>query len=229
MGVVKPKQIKPLIVASAYRSAEETIGVIEPGYRLVGLSKGQFSLVDLILAVNKQIGACHAMFSTWTTGLVDAERMLHNIQTGNFLSMQLLTDHSFPSRQPKYCKRFIEIFGKDSIVCTKTHAKFSLLRNDKYNIVIRGSMNLNRNPRCEQFDIDDDPAIYKLFADYVAEIQATMPHGFVFTYKQIEESLTASMGGGRADVYHDDYASTAMFSGEMADLNKDLLDLMNDD
>lgn len=55
----------------------------------------------------------------------------------------------------------LDRFG-DCIRTTRIHAKFVVIRNEQWNIVIRTSANLNKNVRLENFEIDDD----KDFADF---------------------------------------------------------------
>ena len=60
---------------------------------------------------------------------------------------------------------------------TRTHAKFGLIGAGDWRISIRTSMNLNPNPRCEQFELDDDAAIYRFFEEYVSELMVAVPAG----------------------------------------------------
>jgi hypothetical protein len=111
--------------------------------------------------------------STWTTGIRDAENAALLVERGSIRSLRLMTDRSFPTRQADYCARVCELFGPDAIVCTRTHAKFALIWNESWSVVIRSSMNLNRNPRFEQFDLDDSPellAFFRAFVDDVARL-----------------------------------------------------------
>ena len=65
-------------------------------------------------------------------------------------------------------------FGLDCIRVTKNHAKIVLVSTeDGWRVTLRGSMNLNANPRFEQFDVSDDPAIHGTVDDVMAEISAT--------------------------------------------------------
>ena len=67
-------------------------------------------------------------------------------------------------------------FGLDCIRVTKNHAKIVLVSTeDGWRVTLRGSMNLNANPRFEQFDVSDDLAIYATVDDVMAEIWQRSP------------------------------------------------------
>lgn len=189
----------PIFRAAAFERAIETIGTLEPGARIVGLTKGQFSLLDLIKAVLISTGPAHLTVSTWTAGIRDVDNVGMLIERGDLLSLRLLVDRSFPGRQPKYCQRVLEVFGEDAIRCTRTHAKFALIRNDDWAIVIRSSMNLNRNPRFEQFDLDDDPAMFEFFERHWSEIETEAPAGLGITTRECDRVFAGALGGGLAE------------------------------
>jgi hypothetical protein len=162
------------------------------------MTKGQFSLLDLIRAVLAQTGPAHLIVSTWTAGIRDVENASMLIKRGKLLSLKLLCDRSFPRRQPKYCRRILEVFGADAIRCTRTHAKFALIGNDDWHVVIRSSMNLNRNPRFEQFDLDDDAELFRFFEEHWLELEHEMPAGLGVSTKQCDLVFTKALGGGLA-------------------------------
>lgn len=155
------------LVATPAASAEACIGALSRGVAMTGLTMGQFSLLDLVEAVLRQTGPAGVVVSTWTTGIRDAERAAWLLEHGAITSFALLTDRSFPGRQPAYCKALVARFGEGAIRATRTHAKFALIRNAGWNVCIRSSMNLNANPRFEQFDLDDDAGLCAYFADHV--------------------------------------------------------------
>jgi len=191
---LKTKPAKKIL--APYQSAQDAIGTIEKGFRLFGFSKGQFSLIDLIRALLEQTGAADVVVSTWTTGIRDAENANALMEKGTIRSLLLLTDRSFPTRKPEYCQRILEVFGAESIRCTYTHAKFAIIQNDKWDIAIRSSMNLNRNPRYEQFDIDDDAELCAFIRAHVEECFDVLPHGLKPHNKTIVAAFANSLGGG---------------------------------
>jgi len=51
-----------------------------------------------------------------------------------------------------------------------THSKFALFRNDAWQLVLRSSMNLNMNPRFEDFTLAHDPELMTFMQTIVDEI-----------------------------------------------------------
>lgn len=194
------------IVACPTESARAAVAGLEPGCRVFGLTKGQFSLIDLIKAVVEQTGPAHMVLSTWTFGVKDAENVDFLQRAGDFLSVRFLVDRSFASRQPAYCARVTELFGAEAIRASRTHAKFAVLHNDRWAIVVRSSMNLNRNPRFEQFDLDDDRALADFLLAHVEEMSELMPPGPRHPTARVDDAFTRALGGGLSEVYSLDVA-----------------------
>jgi hypothetical protein len=146
---------------------ESAIGEITHNCEIFGLTGGQFSLVDIILHCIKYTGPVDVTLSTWTAANADLKFARDLMSDDIIKSMRFLVDYSFKRRQPIYCQALQEYFGDDCIRVTKNHCKFVLLKNDKWSIVIRTSMNLNENKRLESFEISDDDGFYSHLNDFV--------------------------------------------------------------
>lgn len=181
--------------ATALQSARQCIGRLVPGCRIIGLTKGQFSLLDLIRAVLETTGPASVVASTWSTGVRDAENAAWLVETGQITSLRLITDRSFPGRHPEYAAWLVRAFGPAAIHCTRVHAKIAIIRAPGWSVCIRSSMNLNRNPRFEQFDLDDDESICEFFETWVREIETTHPPGVQFDEAEAEAAFQAALGG----------------------------------
>lgn len=201
MSSIRVKQTSPSFKAAAIQNASDCIGALTPGCRIIGLTKGQFSLIDLVRSVLVSTGPAHLMLSTWTTGIRDAENIEFLCNRGDILSLKLLTDRSFPGRKPEYVAAVRRIFGDESIRITRTHAKFALIENDQWHIAIRSSMNLNRNPRFEQFDLDDSEEICEFFRAHFDELSEMTPAGLFVECNEVDKVFRSSLGGGLSDVY----------------------------
>jgi len=198
--VIAASQKTAKFVKIPHGDARNAVKLLGRYGRIIGMTKGQFSLIDLISALLEKIGPSHCVVSTWTTGIRDQESADWLLRTGRILSLKFLTDYSFPSRQPKYAESMVERFGSDTIWCTRTHAKFALLSNDDgWRVVIRSSMNLNRNPRFEQFDIDDDAEIFAFFEAQVDDICKPERSGVAWSIPKIKREFTRLMKDERDD------------------------------
>ena len=171
--------------------AAAAVAPLRRGGRVSGLTLGQFSLLDLIRAILAKTGPADVTISTWTAGIRDAETAAWLLSADEIRSLRFVVDRSFATRQPRYARRMVELFGESAILATRTHAKFATIINDKWSIAVRSSMNLNKNARVEQFDIDDDPALCRLFGDYVDRVAAEQPAGVDVIEDAIQQGLAA--------------------------------------
>ena len=145
---------------SKQSTALEAIGTLKPGCELFILTFGQFSLIDALCTVIDQTGPAHVTLATWTAADADLRQSAELLRTAAISSMRFLVDRSFLTRHPAYCATMRELFGDKCIRTTRTHAKWALISNDHWKIVFRTSMNLNSNPRLENLEISDDPALF---------------------------------------------------------------------
>jgi hypothetical protein len=156
------------------KNAGEYIGKLEHECEIFGLTKGQFSLFDIIEYCLGTTGPAAVYISTWTAAGADTQRAKDFLLHGYIKKMRWLVDRSFLSRQPDYCSILINEFG-DSIRTLRNHSKFILIFNESWNFVIRTSMNLNSNPRMESFEISEDSEFLFFLKNYVDEIFEKVP------------------------------------------------------
>ncbi|PFG19860.1 hypothetical protein ATL40_1436 [Serinibacter salmoneus] len=143
---------------------------------VVGLTFGQFSLLDLIEAGLEVTGPADVTISTWSAGFYDVEAAQRFAQLGAIRSIRFVMDSSAKRGQATPVD-VAGLFGAESIRVFRTHAKFALLRNESWDVVITTSMNLNLNPRCEQFEMTDDTDRADLFSGFVDELFRELPEG----------------------------------------------------
>ena len=161
---------------SKVASARDTIAGFGHDMDVVGLTYGQFSLLDLIDATLELTGAADVAISTWSAGFYDVEAAERFRDSGRIRSIRFVMDSSAKRGQASVGD-VGRIFGEDSVRATRSHAKFALITNDAWDVLITSSMNLNLNPRCEQFEMTDDPVRAGLFLEFVDALWAELPEG----------------------------------------------------
>ena len=141
-------------------SAAAVVAQLErDGSELVGLTRGQFSLTELVEAVLAKTGPTELSVSTWTAASASVEAMLRLLQTGQITGCRWLVDVTFTRRVPALAAEIRRQFGNDAIRVTRTHAKFVTVVNQEWQVAIRSSMNLNQNPRMESYEMGHDPEL----------------------------------------------------------------------
>jgi hypothetical protein len=162
---------------SKVASARDTIRGFDHGMDVVGLTFGQFSLLDLIQAGLDITGPADVAISTWSAGLYDIEAARRFVSDGRIRSIRFVMDSATQKRGQASAVEIADLFGSSSIRTTRSHAKFALLTNEAWSVVITSSMNLNLNPRCEQFEMTDDPDRAAMFLAFVDALFDEVPDG----------------------------------------------------
>jgi hypothetical protein len=152
------------------QTAEEAIAGLKKGVELYGFTKGQFSMVDLILALLRKTGPARVTLSTWTAARHEIVTIARLVESGELLSMRWLVDFTFARRDPEAANQIRQTFGLESIRVAQNHAKFCLFENRRWRLVLRTSMNLNMNPRFEDFTIAHDPQLATFLTTILDEI-----------------------------------------------------------
>lgn len=147
-------------------SAARCIGPITSRCEVFGITKGDFSMIDILRHVAKEIGPCRIDIGTWTAAHSDVKQAYDMLGDSRILSMRWLVDRSFPQRQPKYYKALLDRFGRDAVRMARFHAKYILAENDDFSVAVRTSMNLNMNQRIEFYELSEGTPI----SDYMRQI-----------------------------------------------------------
>jgi hypothetical protein len=117
-----------------------------------GLTLGQFSLVDLIEATLAITGPADVAVATWAVGYQDLEQLVRLREAKRVWSLRIVMDSSDKKGQAT-TRDVVAAVGLDGMRATRTHAKFVLITNPSWGVVIQTSMNLNLNERGEQFSM----------------------------------------------------------------------------
>jgi hypothetical protein len=163
-------------------------GLLYPKCQVYGFTDGKFSLIDVIYAVLKKIGNSDIVICTWSAGIKDSHNIKWMLETNMINTIKIITDMSFPSRKKNYSVAIDELFGTENIRMARVHAKFVLLKNEHWNIVINTSMNLNANKTVENFQIIDDVVLYDFMDQYCNVHFENQLAGFVVPFAQIQKS-----------------------------------------
>lgn len=151
---------------SKIADARDTLADFDKGMEVDVATFGHFSIIDAIEAVLEKTGPAEVTLATWTAAHFDLSQIEKQILEANITDLRLIIDRSFVSRQPKFVALIHEKFGKGSVRSTRTHAKFVIIKNAEWSVVMRTSMNLNFNPRLEYLQVTEDAEL----ADFWLEI-----------------------------------------------------------
>lgn len=171
------------------KDASAAIEGFGKGCRLMGFTRGDFSMIDLIHAILQKTGSAHVVCTTWSAGIKDAHNVKWMLDSNFIRTFQLITDHSYFSRKNQYLLPIQELFGEENIRTSEIHAKFTLIHNEDFKVCVRTSMNLNANRTCESFELDEDEDVFDFYMRFVEHTFGDMPKGFVPENWKVSASL----------------------------------------
>lgn len=159
----------------AWQQAGEAIGTIGPDTALFVLTRGQISMIDVIREVVRQLGQhgepLRASVWTWCIADYEVEAFEWFFQSGLLEEATLVIDRSAEQRNVALIDRWRARYGEERVRVCMNHAKVATVASSSLRVAIRGSMNLNFNPRFEQFDLTVNDGVY----DLVREVEAQLP------------------------------------------------------
>lgn len=90
---------------------------------------------------------------------------------GRVKSALLVIDAGARNKNADLIAQWKQSFGSESVRYTVNHAKIVTIHSDRFRLLLRGSMNLNFNPRFEQFDLTEGGEDFEL----VKRIESELP------------------------------------------------------
>lgn len=155
----------------AFASAAEAIGKIEPGMAMFAVTRGQFSMIDCLHHVLNELGPSYVSVWTWAIADYEVQAVGGLMDRGEVLTARLIVDYSAGKRNADLLDNWRDRFGEESVRVVKNHAKLARVWNDAgLRVLLRGSFNLNYNPRFEQLDVTEGGADFELVARIEDEI-----------------------------------------------------------
>jgi len=165
----------------SFQNATDCIGTLEPGASLFAITRGQFSMIDAVLACLDQTGPAAVSLWTWTVAEYEVECLERLRRDERLTSGRLIVDQGMRNKNastPQAHARDLGVirqwqgaFGGESVRYVVNHAKIATIENADWKLLLRGSMNLNFNPRFEQFDLTEGGADF----DLVKQIEDELP------------------------------------------------------
>lgn len=193
-------------------SAIEAIGPLRPGLSVFGVTRGQFSMIDILFALIDQMESPRVSVWTWAIAEYEVDAVMALLERRDIAEARLVMDYSglhrktdrIPTRE--LLRRWRARHGEASIRVVKNHAKIATLQDARFSVVVRGSMNLNMNPRFEQFDVDESPKMYGFIHDLEDSFEVAplddIDHDFAKANSQLgaawDAETLARFEGGKA-------------------------------
>lgn len=154
-----------------FSNAKDAIGPITDDTNLFLLTRGQFSMLDMVRHALDQLGPAAVSVWTWAIADYEVEAMTGLMADQRITSARLIVDRSAEQRNVTILDTWRQRFGAESVRVCKNHAKIARVWTDDRRVLLRGSMNLNFNPRFEQADITVNGDDF----DLIARVEDELP------------------------------------------------------
>jgi hypothetical protein len=128
-------------------------------------------MIDIAAAALDVTGPAEIALWTWCIAEYEVEAFSMFFADRRVSALRVVMDWAGAQRDMPLLADLQERFGVDCIRVTKNHAKIVTIATEcGWRVTIRGSMNLNANPRFEQFDISDDAAVFDPVDEVMEEL-----------------------------------------------------------
>lgn len=158
--VRRTRSTRPKLLSSTRPWAAAAIGPLERGARIVGVTNGRFSFIDILAHVLRETGPAALQVASWVASEEHAAQLAELLHDGACTSLRLMIDSAPPSRSLDHVQIAL---GEGELVLARSHAKFATVRNARWDVAVTTSANLNRNARVEIFELDDNPEVATFF------------------------------------------------------------------
>lgn len=160
-----------LRAVESFRSAADCIGPVEPGMSVFAVTRGQFSMIDAISHVLDELGPSRISLWTWTIAEYEVVVFTEMMRDARLEDALLVIDGGARNKNHALIAQWKASFGPESVRYVTNHAKIATVEGGGLRVLLRGSMNLNFNPRFEQLDVTEGGPDF----DLVRSIEAELP------------------------------------------------------
>lgn len=147
----------------SFKSAADAIGPISEGMSIFTITRGQWSMIDAILHCLDSVSErARLTLWTWTVAEYEIQCLTRLMADSRLTGGRLVIDHGARNKNASLIADWKRLFGSDSVRYCLNHSKIATLETGRFKLLLRGSMNLNFNPRFEQFDLSEGGPAFDL-------------------------------------------------------------------
>ena len=132
-------------------------------------------MLDMVQHVLAEIGPSQVSVWTWVIADYEVEAMAALMANAAIVGARLIVDRSAEQRSAKTIDAWRQRFGVEAVKVCKNHCKIARVWTDAVHVLLRGSMNLNFNPRFEQADLTEGGPDFDLVAQLEDELPVLAP------------------------------------------------------
>lgn len=156
MATASSPSVRAKNAVESFGCASSAIGDCVAGMSLFAVTRGQWSMIDAVLHVLDQVGPSNLSLWTWTVAEYEVQVLKRLREDKRITGGRLVIDAGARYKNAGIIAEWKASFGDDAVRYVTNHAKIARIESASgLKFLLRGSMNLNFNPRFEQFDISE--------------------------------------------------------------------------
>ena len=160
--------IQETIICKSPDKVKKLVGSLVPGKIVHFLSKGDWSMHDLIVEILNNHYPAELYFTTYALREMSVRQLLQAISTGRLLAVHILIDMKAKSRTPDVIQ--LAQMNVNRVFLTSIHAKVAVIKTADRYFSINGSANWTVNPRVESGTISLSENVGKWHIEWMEKI-----------------------------------------------------------
>ena len=184
-----------LRAVESFGLAAEALGPITAGMSLFAVTRGQWSMIDAVLYCLDEVGPAAVSLWTWTVAEYEVEVLSRLRMDNRVTDGRLVIDGGVRHKNAGLIREWQAAYGPASVRYVKNHAKIATIHSaEGLGLLLRESMNLNFNPRFEQFDLTEggaDFVLVKSIEDCLPVLEDSASGAEVYQASKIGDAWTS--------------------------------------
>ena len=165
----------PVLVLAPYQSADWILEQLQPRGRVLGMTRGQISLADLVIAAAQKIGAADVLIAVYGFEPDDIARLRGQQEAGTIRRLRIIVPPVSKADEADYAA-MARMIGIENVIESAMHMKIAAVQSGDWNVAIRGSVNLYTHLVVQHFDVDDNAAICAELLRYANDPQRKLAY-----------------------------------------------------
>ena len=159
---------------------ESVMAQVEPDSTLIGMTGGQWSVVDVVCSLAALQKWDRLTILSWRVSRIDLREALNEVRAGRIGSLQMVLDKGGMPVDPVEFQACLDVLGKsgrEQVRVIRNHVKGFLMESDAGHVLYLTSANFNRNPRNENFELRWGGPLPDAYLDLIERVFAAQKPG----------------------------------------------------
>lgn len=156
------------VICKSPGKLKSLLGEIKPGISVHYLSRGDWSMHDLVMELLKKYSPADVFISTYAIRETPVRQLIMALDSGKIRQIHMILDYRAKVRTPEVF--FLAQQKMTSIYLMPIHAKVCVIRTAEASISIIGSSNWTTNPKVEAGVISMSKEIAHFHIDWMTKI-----------------------------------------------------------